>query len=107
MEYASRHTSSRWIRIAALWALALLTLWIGERFYRNYFWSPTAPVAAVPLEGRLSDWEKSNTELFRAAAPSVASITTEQVRLNPVSGPEVAQGAGSGFIWDAAGHIVT
>lgn len=107
MEYASRHTSSRWVRFAALWALALLTLWIGERFYHNYFWSPTAPVVNVPLDGRLSDWEKSNIELFRAAAPSVASITTEQVRLNPMSGPEVAQGAGSGFIWDAGGHIVT
>jgi 2-alkenal reductase len=105
MEYANRSMSPRWMRIAAIWALALLTLWLGERIYRNYVWT-AAPPAVIPLEGKLSDWEKSNIELFRAAAPSVASITTEQLRVNPL-GAEVAQGAGSGFIWDQAGHIVT
>jgi 2-alkenal reductase len=106
MEYADRQTSSRWVRIAAIWALVLLTVWLGERFYRNYLWTG-APSQAIPLDGKLSDWEKSNIELFRAAAPSVASITVEQLRVNPFVGPEVAQGAGSGFIWDTAGHIVT
>jgi 2-alkenal reductase len=105
MEYASRTTNPRWPRIVAIWALALLTVWLGERFYRNYVWT-AAPPAVIPLEGKLSDWEKSNIELFRAAAPSVASITTEQLRVNPL-GTEIAQGAGSGFIWDQAGHIVT
>ncbi|HEY0336722.1 MAG TPA: trypsin-like peptidase domain-containing protein [Burkholderiales bacterium] len=106
MEYADRQTSSRWVRIAAIWALALLTVWLGERFYRNYLWTG-APSQAISLDGKLSDWEKSNIELFRAAAPSVASITVEQLRVNPFVGAQVAQGAGSGFIWDTAGHIVT
>jgi len=35
------------------------------------------------------------------------SITTEQLRMNPMIGTEVAQGAGSGFIWDETGHVVT
>jgi 2-alkenal reductase len=98
--------SSRAARIAVVWALALLTLWLGERFYRNYLWQaePPRPVSA---SGKLSDWEKSNIELFLAAAPSVVSITTEQLRVNPFMGTEVAQGAGSGFIWDDSGHVVT
>jgi 2-alkenal reductase len=98
--------SSRSARIAMIWALALLTLWLGERFYRNYLWKADAPVI-VSASGKLSDWEKSNIELFQQAAPSVVSITTEQLRVNPMMVAEVAQGAGSGFIWDSAGHIVT
>jgi 2-alkenal reductase len=94
------------MRLAAMWALALVTLWLGERFYRSYLWT-AAPPQVVPFNGTLSEWEKSNIELFRAASPSVASITTEQMRVNPQTGPEVLQGAGSGFIWDAAGHVVT
>ena len=96
----------RWFRIVAVWALALITLWLGERFYRNYLWT-AAPQPLIPLDAKLSELEKSNIELFRAAAPSVASITTEQVRVNPYMGAQVAQGAGSGFIWDQAGHVVT
>jgi 2-alkenal reductase len=101
-----RVTSSRGVRIFAIWALALLTLWLGERFYRNYLWKAEAP-PVVTAAGKLSDWEKANIELFQAAAPSVVSITTEQLRVNPFLGAEVAQGAGSGFIWDESGHVVT
>src|SRR5690349_15464656 len=98
--------TSRAARIAVIWVLALLTLWLGERFYRSYV--PKAEVPpVVTTAGKLSDWEKSNIQLFVAAAPSVVSITTEQLRVNPFMGTEVAQGAGSGFIWDASGHVVT
>jgi 2-alkenal reductase len=97
---------SRSARIAVIWALALLTIWLGERLYRNYVWK-TDPPHIVNAAGKLSDWEKSNIELFLAAAPSVVSITTEQLRVNPFMGQEVAQGAGSGFVWDAAGDVVT
>jgi 2-alkenal reductase len=96
----------RFLRIALLWALILVTAWLAERFYRNYLWT-AAPPAVVSVEGKLSDWEKSNIELFQGAAPSVAYITTEQVRFNPFEGRSVAQGAGSGFIWDRSGHVVT
>lgn len=96
----------RFVRIATIWGLLLFTLWLGERFYRNYLWT-AAPAPAVVGEGKLSDWEKSNIELFQATSPSVAYITTEQVRFNPFQGASVAQGAGSGFIWDTRGHVVT
>src|SRR4051812_30427493 len=98
--------SSRPARIAVIWALALLTFWLGERFYRNYVWKADPP-HIVNAAGKLSDWEKTNADLFVAAAPSVVSITTEQLRVNPFMGAEVAQGAGSGFVWDSAGHVVT
>jgi 2-alkenal reductase len=96
----------RTARILLVWALVLATLWLGERFYRNYLWTAEPAIAPQPA-GKLADWEKANITLFRAAAPSVVSITTEQLRLNPLMGAEVAQGAGSGFVWDRAGHVVT
>jgi 2-alkenal reductase len=45
--------------------------------------------------------------LFEQSAPSVAYITTETVQRNALGGAEVSQGAGSGFVWDAQGHVVT
>jgi S1-C subfamily serine protease len=98
--------SRRFLRIVVIWALALATLWLGERFYRGYVFTADQPRLVAP-EGRLSEWEKSTIELFGTAAPSVAYITTEQLRFNPFLGMGVAQGAGSGFIWDKAGHVVT
>ena len=98
--------STRFVRIAILWSLVLFTVWLGDRLYRGYAYVSDEP-RLVAMEGKLSDWEKSNIELFHAASASVAYITTEQVRFNPFQGASVAQGAGSGFIWDKAGHVVT
>ena len=60
-------------------------------------------VAARPA---LGEGERALVALFHNAAPSVAYITTEMdVRIGIfVVG---AEGAGSGFIWDSAGHVVT
>jgi 2-alkenal reductase len=98
--------SPRFVRTAVIWALILTTVWLGDRLYRSYVYVADEP-KLVAMEGKLSDWEKSNIELFQAASPSVAYITTEQVRFNPLEGVGLAQGAGSGFIWDKAGHVVT
>jgi 2-alkenal reductase len=98
--------NTRFGRIAIVWFLILSTAWLGDRLYRSYFYVVDQPKLVVPA-GKLSDWEKSNIDLFEVAAASVAYITTEQVRFNPFRGTSVAQGAGSGFIWDQAGHVVT
>jgi hypothetical protein len=89
--------NTRFGRIAITWALVLMTVWLGDRLYRRDVDVVDEPKLVTPA-GTLSDWEKSNIELFRAAGASVAYITTEQVRFNPFRGASVAQGAGSGFI---------
>jgi 2-alkenal reductase len=98
--------NTRFGRLVIAWALVLVTVWLGDRLYRRDVDVADEPKLVVP-EGKLSDWEESNIELFHAAGASVAYITTEQVRFNPFRGAIVAQGAGSGFIWDEAGHVVT
>jgi 2-alkenal reductase len=62
---------------------------------------------SVTPRGPLLAPEQAMIALFESAAPSVAYITTEVVNRAGFFGAEVARGAGSGFVWDAAGHIVT
>ena len=104
-------------RVVVFAALLLAAFWLGGRWFPSPETPPRetpsreapAPAGApqVSAAGRLSDWEKSNAELFRVSAPSVAYITTQARRFNPFAGVQVAQGAGSGFVWDTDGHVVT
>jgi 2-alkenal reductase len=60
----------------------------------------------VTARGPLLAQEQALTQLFEAAAPSVAYIFTERLERGFFR-VETARGAGSGFVWDAAGHVVT
>jgi 2-alkenal reductase len=59
--------------------------------------------------GPLMESERSLVSLFDQAAPSVAYITTENLVRQGFFGERlgIAQGSGSGFVWDTQGHIVT
>jgi 2-alkenal reductase len=86
-------------------------LWAAEKWFQQPAPSQVSDggVAVVPLvvpEGKLGDWERSNIELFRSVAPSVAAITVEKFG-NPLTGIQGGQGAGSGFVWDKVGHVIT
>ncbi len=65
-----------------------------------------APRAIAP-RGPLTAAEQAVVKLFEVASPSVAYINTERVELTGFFGPQVSRGAGSGFVWDERGHIVT
>jgi 2-alkenal reductase len=67
---------------------------------------PRAEPRQVTPRGPLPDSERAVVELFEKAAPSVAYITTEVVQQSGWSIRQ-GQGAGSGFVWDSAGHVVT
>jgi S1-C subfamily serine protease len=71
---------------------------------------PAGPAAAprpVTARGDLSSAEKSTIELFQRSSPSVVYVTTLERTRFLFDVMEVPQGTGSGFIWDADGHIVT
>ena len=61
---------------------------------------------AVTPRGALLPEEQHLIKLFEATAPSVAYITTRVVARRGFFVQE-AEGAGSGFVWDDKGHIVT
>jgi S1-C subfamily serine protease len=64
---------------------------------------PVAPRAALGAD------ETATIELFRRVSPSVVHITTlaAQRDLFSLNVQEVPRGTGTGFVWDAQGHIVT
>jgi 2-alkenal reductase len=81
-------------------------------------WSQRAPEpkAERPIEPRLItpraallEPERAMINLFDQTAPSVAYITTESLVRQGFFGEDIgiSQGAGSGFVWDAKGHVVT
>lgn len=67
-----------------------------------------APRAITP-RGNLDSEEQQTIALFERAAPAVVYITTLAVERNlfTMNVLEVPQGAGSGFVWDDRGYIVT
>jgi len=69
----------------------------------------TAVAPAEVPEGGLLLGEQALVDLFERTSPSVVFITTLQdVRSRfGMDVHRVPQGSGTGFIWDAAGHIVT
>ena len=65
--------------------------------------------AEAPELGDLSALERETIRLFEEACPSVAFITTSNIRREFFSqnATEVPRGSGSGFVWDKKGHVVT
>jgi S1-C subfamily serine protease len=67
-----------------------------------------ADARPVVARGDLAADEKTTIELFEHARPSVVFITSLARRpINFFEMTDVPQGAGSGFVWDRNGHIVT
>jgi len=67
-----------------------------------------APVAPLSSSARIED-ERNTIAVFKAVAASTVFVTQTRVLYDMFAGTaeEVAAGSGSGFVWDADGHIVT
>jgi S1-C subfamily serine protease len=65
------------------------------------------PSTAIPTD--LLDSERNTIEVFREVSPSVVYVANAKVSRGAFlfQPEEVRQGAGSGFVWDEQGHIVT
>ena len=107
-EPAAASRTRTWLTVLLLILVLLLLFqevrtWLPDLYYQG------AQPRAVAARGDLAEDEKGTISLFKAISPSVAYITTTAVRrdlfsLRPL---EVPQGAGSGFVWDENGYIVT
>jgi len=117
--FAVGGTLLRGRRLLILFGLVVGTatvFWAGLVWDRLPFTPPTTASAAPASEQRpgtptaLTSSEQATIELFRAASPSVVFITTLERRRSFFSrnvGEIVPSGAGSGFVWDDRGHIIT
>ncbi|MCE2679368.1 MAG: trypsin-like peptidase domain-containing protein [Burkholderiales bacterium] len=88
-------------------AAALFLLFDGGwlQFKKLPLPEPAAPRLVSP-RGDLSGTERSVIELFEVSKPSVVYLFTESVERGFLR-KRVQEGAGSGFVWDENGHIVT
>ena len=68
---------------------------------------PTPRAETVPHGVGLATLEASLTGIYQEAAPAVVNITTQILRRDFFWGVIPESGAGSGFLWDDQGHIIT
>src|SRR6202030_197802 len=109
------NSSNRARIILAALVLLLGAYWAGARF------GPRQPtrVQAVPLGGSTSPAEMAqrdasltsdesiNVRVYRQASPAVANILTKATEYDFFMDPVPVEGAGSGFVIDARGYILT
>src|SRR5438067_7363490 len=93
-------------RIVIAVLLAVLAVYFAQPYVDRWMFSASTPRAVEP-RGSLSDVERTSIEIFEHASPSVVQVVG---RAGALDTPEAENGtaqSGSGFVWDAAGHIVT
>lgn len=90
---------SRFGRYALIWILLIATVYVADEFIRSTFLVAPDPRPVTP-RGSLTELEQSTIRLFENTAPSVVYIFT-------AGNGEGRGGAGSGIVWDRAGHVVT
>jgi putative serine protease PepD len=104
------HSVSRTLRLVALGAIVGLgCYWAGSR------WGTRGPdrveavpnPAAPPNTTGMSEDEAINVKVYSEAAPAVANIVTRTLEYDMFMDPVPAEGAGSGFLMDARGYILT
>jgi 2-alkenal reductase len=100
-----RHRTAGWIILA----LVLLAGFLLAR-QGGIDFGPRAPAGSRPVEVRapLPDAETLGIRIFAEDSPAVVQVVG-QTAASPTVGLGSATGVqtGSGFVWDAAGHIVT
>src|SRR5262249_45639859 len=98
----------RFTQIAVFWLLLLATFFVAEPYLVSWRFSATAPQTITPREN-LTEAEQARIKLFQTVSPSVVYVFA---RARPEElfgrGEEVSDvQAGTGIIWDAAGHVIT
>jgi len=103
--------TTRWLAILLLVvAGALVYTVVRDRTRSEPDAAATVPEPrAITPRGDLAGEEQSNIQLFQQVSPSVVHVTSVDVRRSrlTLSEHEIPQGAGSGFVWDSDGHVVT
>src|SRR5712671_4154141 len=109
------NTSNRARIILAALVLILGAYWAGARFGPR---QPTkveavprrdssSPAANAQRDAALTDDESINVRIYRQASPAVANILTKATEYDFFMDPVPVEGAGSGFVIDARGYILT
>jgi S1-C subfamily serine protease len=90
-------------------AVVLVLAWRAGPWIADAVFGPGGEPRTVAARGALSEYEKSIIDVFEAARESVVYVETRGQVRDPWRRDsfQVPRGAGSGFIWDDKGHVVT
>jgi S1-C subfamily serine protease len=99
----------RAVRLLAIGLIiGLGAYWAGSRYGKPIPVSVDALRApAAPSEQSFDQTETENINIYKQASPAVANIVTRTVEYDFFFNPVPVEGAGSGFLIDTAGHILT
>jgi len=98
----------RALRLLALGLMVGLgAYWIGSRYGERMPSSVNALPAPANTEYTLDPTEAENVRIYKEASPAVANIVTRTVQYDFFFNAVPVEGAGSGFVIDTAGHILT
>ena len=97
------------IRLLALGLIVGLgAYWAGSRYGKPAPQSVDALRLNAPASGNALDaFEAENVRIYRQASPAVANVVTRTVEYDFFFNPVPVEGAGSGFVIDTDGHILT
>ena len=99
------------VLLLLLLASSLYLVWDTALDRRRPLHDPDAEPRLVTPRGDLAADEMATIELFETVSPSVVHIDTSRLAVQrgffKNSLLEVPEGTGSGFLWDAEGHVVT
>lgn len=103
----------RFLRLALGLTLGLLIAVVAQPYVTAFLFSADTP-RAVEARGDLSSAEKTTVELFAKASPSVVHVFAQSAAQGrALMDPDAEEGeggaaqTGTGFVWDAGGHVVT
>jgi len=99
----------RGLRLVVWGAVVLLLVWHFAPWVERELVRLTTEPRAVAARGDLAADEQATIQIFELASPSVVFISTRQRVINTWTRnvTSVPRGNGSGFVWDALGHVVT
>jgi S1-C subfamily serine protease len=87
--------------------IGLGAYWLGTHYGQHTPGSVTA-LQAPPISSPILDAiEEENVRIYRQASPAVANIVTRAVQYDFFFNAVPVEGAGSGFVIDTDGHILT
>ena len=117
MKAATPLSRARLILLALI--LVLGAFWLGSRYGPHQSESVEArrlgekPAVAASLKAesqhaeKLTEDESINVRIYRQASPAVANILTKATEYDFFMDPVPVEGAGSGFVFDPRGYILT
>lgn len=79
---------------------------LGIQLQARTVQAASQPRAVIP-RGALAEFERATVELFERTSPSVVQVVVPRESKSPFEGAGHEAGAGTGFVWDEAGNIVT